>query len=175
MQSQLVIITKINPVDITGRSGYASSLNGSFQCTRSSHLNYLCPYGEILKLRPLIHQQSCTPGLSPNHFGGKTLLFDVNYVTSDMTASTYLKEGHCRAILNHSILNLGLLGQVISRVNWRFHSLHGEEGGQVGRIGGDDDQGKKPPDSSYYPGGKGFGHELRSQQRGAEIVVRVKQ
>lgn len=75
---------------------------------------------------------------------------------------TNLEEGHGGAVLYHSILYLCLLCQVVSRVDGRLHPLHGEEGRQVCRIGGDDDECKKPPDSSYYSGGEGFRHELRS-------------
>ena len=35
----------------------------------------------------------------------------------------------------------------------RGHPLHGEEGGQVGRVGGDDDEGEEPPDPTHNTGG----------------------
>jgi hypothetical protein len=31
------------------------------------------------------------------------------------------------------------------------HLVHCEEGGEVGCVGGDDDQGEEPPDGAYYP------------------------
>ena len=39
---------------------------------------------------------------------------------------------------------------------WRCHPLHREEGREVGRVGGDDDQGEEPPDSSNYSCGGGL-------------------
>ena len=43
-----------------------------------------------------------------------------------------------------------LLGQVIGILDRSGHPLHREEGGQVGGVGGDDDQGEEPPDSTNY-------------------------
>lgn len=82
--------------------------------------------------------------------------------TSKDCATTNLEEDHGGAILYNPVFYLCLLGQVISRIDRRFHPLHGEEGSQVCRVGGDDDECKKPPDSSYNSGGEGFRHELRS-------------
>ena len=39
---------------------------------------------------------------------------------------------------------------------WRCHPLHREEGREVGRVGGDDDQGEEPPDSPNYSCGGGL-------------------
>lgn len=47
--------------------------------------------------------------------------------------------------MNGAILDGGLVCQVIHRLNGDVHALHGEEGCQVGRVGGDDDQGEGPP------------------------------
>ncbi|KAL0609653.1 hypothetical protein AAY473_019412 [Plecturocebus cupreus] len=52
----------------------------------------------------------------------------------------YLEEGHGGASVDGAILDVGLICQVISRLHRHLHALHGEEGGQVGRVGGDDDQ-----------------------------------
>lgn len=77
-------------------------------------------------------------------------------------SDTHLKEGHGGAVLYHPIFYFGLLSQVISRVNGRLHPLYSEEGGQVCRIGGDDDKCEKPPNPPHNSGGEGFRHELRS-------------
>ena len=45
------------------------------------------------------------------------------------------------------------LGQVIGILDGSGHPLHREECGQVGGVGGDDDQGEEPPDAAHNPGG----------------------
>lgn len=47
----------------------------------------------------------------------------------------YLEKGHGGAVSDHAIVNLGLLRNVIGRVDGRVHPLHDEEGGEVGRVG----------------------------------------
>lgn len=74
----------------------------------------------------------------------------------------YLKEGHGGAVPHSAILNFGLFGQVVCRVDGRVHPLHGEEGSQVGSVRGDYDQCEKPPDPTDDPRGQGFGHQFRS-------------
>ena len=54
-----------------------------------------------------------------------------------------------RASIQSAVGDLRLLGQVLSTLYGRDHPLHGEEGCQVGCIGGDDDEGEKPPNSSH--------------------------
>ena len=49
-----------------------------------------------------------------------------------------------------------LLGEILSILDGRGHPLHREEGGQVGGVGGDDDQGEEPPDSPNYSCGGGL-------------------
>lgn len=58
----------------------------------------------------------------------------------------HLEEGHGGAGMDGAVLNVGLVCQVISRLYGHLHTLHGEEGSQVGRVGGDDDQGEGPPE-----------------------------
>ena len=65
------------------------------------------------------------------------------------TPVTHLEEGHGGAVLHQPVLYLGLLGQVVGRVDGRLHALHGEEGRQVGRVGGDDDEGEEPPHAPH--------------------------
>ena len=48
-----------------------------------------------------------------------------------------------------------LPGQILGGLDGRLHPLHGEEGGQVGGVGGDHDQGEEPPEGSDHSGGKG--------------------
>jgi hypothetical protein len=59
--------------------------------------------------------------------------------------SIYLEEGHAGASMNRAILNGSLVSQVIHRLNGHLHALHSQEGCQVGRVGGDDDQRECPP------------------------------
>ena len=48
--------------------------------------------------------------------------------------------------MDGAVLDVGLVCQVVGRLHGHLHALHGEEGGQVGRVGGDDDQGEGPPE-----------------------------
>lgn len=47
--------------------------------------------------------------------------------------------------MNGAVLDGCLVSQVIYGFDGDIHALHGEEGSQVGRVGGDDDQGERPP------------------------------
>ena len=44
--------------------------------------------------------------------------------------------------------------------NWSCHSFYCKESGKVGGVGGDDDEGKEPPDAPDYSGGGSFGVEI---------------
>ena len=59
------------------------------------------------------------------------------------------QEGHRRPAVQGSVLYLGLAGEVVRGVDGGDHAVHGEEGRQVGRVGGDQDQGEEPPDSTW--------------------------
>ena len=60
--------------------------------------------------------------------------------------------------------NLGtfLLGQIFRVLNWGDHSLHCEEGRQIGSVRADDDQREEPPNPAHDPCGGGLGVETRS-------------
>lgn len=53
------------------------------------------------------------------------------------------------ASIQGTVGDLRLLGQVLRTLYGRDHPLHSEEGCQVGCIGGDDDEGEKPPNPSH--------------------------
>ena len=48
-------------------------------------------------------------------------------------------------------------GKILGRLDGRLHPLHGEEGGEVGGVGADHDEGEEPPHASHHPGGDGPG------------------
>ena len=48
-----------------------------------------------------------------------------------------------------------LPGKILRRLDGRLHPLDGEEGGQVGGVGADHDEGEEPPEGSDHSGGKG--------------------
>ena len=54
-----------------------------------------------------------------------------------------------------AVLDLGLLGQVLGRVDGRGHLGAGEEGGEVSSVGGDHDEGEEPPHASHHASGDG--------------------
>ena len=51
-----------------------------------------------------------------------------------------------------SVLDLGLLGQVIGRVDGDLHLGGSQEGSQVGGVGGDHDESEEPPDTGNCSG-----------------------
>lgn len=61
------------------------------------------------------------------------------------TQTQYHEEGHGAASVDGSIFDVGLISQVIRRLNGNLHPLDGQEGRQVGCVGGDDDEGEGPP------------------------------
>lgn len=56
-----------------------------------------------------------------------------------------LEEGHGGSSVHGAVLYRRLIRQVVHRLDGHLHPLHGEEGGQVGGVGRDDDQGERPP------------------------------
>ena len=56
------------------------------------------------------------------------------------------EELHGGAAVQRAVLYLRLAGEVVRGVDGRHHAVHGEEGGQVGGVAGDQDQGEEPPD-----------------------------
>ena len=58
-------------------------------------------------------------------------------------------------------MDVRLVSQVIRILYGRGHPLHREESGQVGRVGGDENQGEEPPDAAHYPRRGGTGVEVR--------------
>lgn len=69
----------------------------------------------------------------------------------------YLEEGHAGAAVDGAVLDGGLVSEVIHGLDGHIHALHGQERGQVGRVGGDDDQGEGPPrereEKVWFPSG----------------------
>lgn len=58
---------------------------------------------------------------------------------------SYHEERHGAAPVDGAVLYVGLVGQVVGRLDGNLHPLDGQEGCQVGRVGGDYDQGERPP------------------------------
>jgi len=63
---------------------------------------------------------------------------------------THPEECPGGAGLQAAILDLGLLGEVLGRLDGGLHALDGEEGGQVGRVRGDHDEGEEPPHARHH-------------------------
>jgi len=61
----------------------------------------------------------------------------------------------CRSTSEGAVLDLGLLGQVLCRLNGRVHALHREESGQVGSVRRNHDQGEEPPHAGDHARGNG--------------------
>ena len=58
------------------------------------------------------------------------------------------EKGHRRSANKGSVSDLTLIGEVVSRLDWCGHSLDRQEGRQVCRVRGEDDQDEKPPDAA---------------------------
>lgn len=50
-----------------------------------------------------------------------------------------LEEGHGGSSVHGAVLDRCLIRQVVHRLDRHLHPLDSEEGGQVSRVGGDDD------------------------------------
>ena len=48
--------------------------------------------------------------------------------------------------MDGAVLDVGLVGQIVRRFDGNLHPLHGQKRRQVGRVGGDDDEGECPPE-----------------------------
>ena len=53
--------------------------------------------------------------------------------------------------IQRNLRDLLLPGEVLRVLDGCDHLVDGEEGGEVGGVGGDDDQGEEPPDGAHYP------------------------
>ena len=71
------------------------------------------------------------------------------------------EECHCGSPEHGPVLDVRLVSQVIRVLYGCGHPLHREESGQVGRVGGDENQGEEPPDAAHYPRRGGTGVEVR--------------
>ena len=58
---------------------------------------------------------------------------------------------NCVQFIWRNLRDLLLPGEVLGVLDGRDHLVDGEEGGEVGGVGGDDDQGEEPPDGAHYP------------------------
>ena len=88
------------------------------------------------------------------------------------TSHTHPEECPRGSRLQAAVLDLGLLGEVLGRLDGGLHPLDGEEGGQVGGVGGDHDQGEEPPHARHHPGGDGPGTR-GGGYRDVEMIVVV--
>ena len=70
------------------------------------------------------------------------------------------EERHGGAPQHGAIVDVRLVSQVICILNGRGHPLHRQEGRQVCRVGGDQDQCEEPPDAAHNAGGGGPGVEV---------------
>lgn len=68
-------------------------------------------------------------------------MFQRNYIEKAIRWSTFQR----------TVLDLGLLGQVFNRINWRIHSVHCQKGGQVRRVRWNNDQCEEPPHTTHNP------------------------
>jgi len=55
-------------------------------------------------------------------------------VTVTVWGTTHLEEGHGRATSDGAVLDFRLFGEVVGGLDGRYHSLHGEERREVGRV-----------------------------------------
>lgn len=75
------------------------------------------------------------------------------------TLITHLEELLCGAAFPHAVLHIGLFGKVVCILDRRNHPLDREEGGQIRRVGGDQDEGEEPPNAAHDSPREGPGEE----------------
>ena len=68
---------------------------------------------------------------------------------------THPEEVPGGAVLQRAVLDLGLGGQVLRRVDGRHHALDREERRQIGSVRRDQDKREEPPDAADYATGDG--------------------
>ena len=56
------------------------------------------------------------------------------------------EERHCGSADERAVGDLALVREVLRGLDGRGHALDGEEGGEVGGVGGDEDGREEPPD-----------------------------
>ena len=71
----------------------------------------------------------------------------------DSETDLYLKELQGGTGSRGAVLNGGVFDQVVHRLYGLHHTLHGQEGSQVGRVGRDDDHHEEPPRAANDPTG----------------------
>lgn len=69
-----------------------------------------------------------------------------------------------RPIVRKPVLDFGLFGQIFDRFDFNFQTGQGEKGGQVGRVGRDDDQGEESPKIGQCTSGQGSGRGVMSRK-----------
>jgi len=62
----------------------------------------------------------------------------------------YPKEVLCWSGVYCSIFDLGLFGEILSRLDRVLHTFNRQKGGKIGRVGGYDDEGEEPPNTADY-------------------------
>lgn len=73
-------------------------------------------------------------------------IISVNLVKA--LSQTHHEEGHGGSSMDGTILDVGLVGQIVRRLNGHFHPLDSEKRCQVGRVRRNDDERKRPPDKT---------------------------
>lgn len=65
--------------------------------------------------------------------------------------TTHLEELLSGAVDQCTVTDLRLPDKVVGGVDLDVHALDGQEGRQVSRVGGDDDQREEPPGRAHQP------------------------
>lgn len=74
--------------------------------------------------------------------------------------STHREECARAARLQGAVLDFVLIGEVLRALDGILHALYGEEGGHVGGVGGDHDEGEEPPDPRHQARGRRLRRDL---------------
>lgn len=65
---------------------------------------------------------------------------------NEIISQSHHEEGHGGSPVDGAVLDVGLVGQIVRRLDGNLHPLDGEKRCQVGRVGRDDDEGEGPPE-----------------------------
>ncbi len=79
------------------------------------------------------------------------------FLIGDSKSCQYPEEGSGGSRGHRPVADLALLGEVGGGVDRHLHPLDGEEGGEVGGVRGDHDEGEEPPEGGHSAGRDGPG------------------
>ena len=89
---------------------------------------------------------SCQPCFENHHVNKAD---KTSYFILILNELKYFEKILCGAAVHGAVFNISLSTQVVRVLNGCFHSLYGEERGQIGRVGGNEYEREKSPCAAH--------------------------